>query len=53
VLWQTRDGQGRWVGLTDTYLKVYAVTDRDLHNRITMARMPEQAGERVVEVDLD
>lgn len=53
VLWQTRDGQGRWVGLTDTYLKVYAVTDRDLHNRITRARMPEQAGRRVVEVDLD
>ena len=53
VLWQTRDRQGRWVGLTDTYLKVLAVTDRDLHNCITTVCMPEQADTRVVEVILD
>ncbi len=53
VLWQDRDRQGRWVGLTDTYLKVYAVSDRDLRNRIAIARMPERDGVRTVEVLVD
>jgi threonylcarbamoyladenosine tRNA methylthiotransferase MtaB len=48
VLWQARDRRGRWVGLTDTYLKVYAISDRDLTNRIVTARMP--ADGRVVEL---
>jgi threonylcarbamoyladenosine tRNA methylthiotransferase MtaB len=53
VLWQAQDPQGRWVGLTDTYLKVYAVSDRDLHNRITTVRVPDHADARVVEIIRD
>jgi threonylcarbamoyladenosine tRNA methylthiotransferase MtaB len=33
VLWETRGARG-WSGLTDNYIRVFATSDRDLHNRI-------------------
>jgi threonylcarbamoyladenosine tRNA methylthiotransferase MtaB len=47
VLWETRrDGlptgeAGVWEGLTDTYMRVHAVSDDDLTNRTTGARLIE------------
>jgi len=39
VLWEDREPDGRWSGLTDNYLRVLATTDDDLHNRVLPARL--------------
>jgi hypothetical protein len=39
VLWEQRDAEGRWHGLTDNYLAVTTVSDADLYNRITPTRL--------------
>ena len=39
VLWERQDADGRWRGLTDTYLTVVTALDVDLYNRITPARL--------------
>ena len=38
VLWESRKA-GKWVGLTDNYIRVTARSDRDLANEITWARI--------------
>lgn len=37
VLWETQPEPGAWEGLTDTYVRVQARSDANLHNRITAA----------------
>ena len=39
VLWEDREPDGRWSGLTDNYLRVLATTDDDLHNRVLPTRL--------------
>ena len=39
VLWEKRREDGRWEGLTDTYVRVRAAADADLTNRLTAARL--------------
>ena len=39
VLWQRRQRDGLWVGLTDNYLRVVAHAEGDLHNRLTPTRL--------------
>ena len=34
VLWEVRQRNGRWSGLTDNYIRVYADSDRDLANTV-------------------
>ena len=53
VLWETArpetDGSAiRWSGLTDNYVRVHAVTERDLGNSITDARLVELDGKSVL-----
>lgn len=46
VLWERCRGGGNlpmWEGLTDTYLRVTAPSERDLRNRLTPARLLSQA----------
>ena len=40
VLWESRK-TGKWVGLTDNYIRVTACSDRELMNEITWARIVE------------
>lgn len=44
VLWEHRDAQGRWRGLTDNYLQVVTENEADLYNRITLARLEKGSG---------
>ena len=39
VLWEGRDEEGRWQGLTDTYLRVRALASDNLYNRISTVRL--------------
>ncbi len=39
VLWEQRDAEGRWHGLTDNYLAVTTTNADDLYNRITPVRL--------------
>jgi threonylcarbamoyladenosine tRNA methylthiotransferase MtaB len=39
VLWETRREDGAWEGLTDTYIRVRAISDADLANRLTRVRI--------------
>jgi len=48
VLWMGQGADGAWQGLTDTYLKVRARSERDLYNRITGATITSAAGEALV-----
>ena len=50
VLWEScreSGGTRTWSGLTDNYIRVYAVTPRDLRNTITPARMTALDGSGV------
>jgi threonylcarbamoyladenosine tRNA methylthiotransferase MtaB len=44
VLFESRAG-GRWVGLTDSYVRAAVASDLDLHNRLLPVR-PDQADAR-------
>ena len=49
VLWERASGSGSlWSGLTDNYLRVRAVSDSPLSNRITDARLTELEGDWVM-----
>ncbi|MGI8857901.1 MAG: tRNA (N(6)-L-threonylcarbamoyladenosine(37)-C(2))-methylthiotransferase MtaB [Thermomicrobiales bacterium] len=39
VLWEDREADGRWSGLTDNYLRVLAASDDSIHNRVLPARL--------------
>jgi threonylcarbamoyladenosine tRNA methylthiotransferase MtaB len=39
VLWEQRQRDGLWSGLTDNYLRVVAPAPGDLRNRITATRL--------------
>jgi threonylcarbamoyladenosine tRNA methylthiotransferase MtaB len=39
VLWEQRQRDGLWTGLTDNYLRVVAPAPDDLHNRLTATRL--------------
>lgn len=39
VLWEPRDANGYWHGLTDNYLEVLAYLDVDVYNRVLPARL--------------
>lgn len=39
VLWEDREPDGRWSGLTGNYLRVLAATDNDVHNRMLPTRL--------------
>ena len=44
MLWESKrmDNAGTtWRGLTDNYIRVYAKTNRDLSNSISLARLEE------------
>jgi threonylcarbamoyladenosine tRNA methylthiotransferase MtaB len=43
VLWEERGPDGAWRGLTDTYLRVRAISGADLRNRILAARVTRAA----------
>ena len=47
VLWESRKA-GKWVGLTDNYLRVTAGCDRELDNQITWARIVGLNGQSVI-----
>lgn len=47
VLWESQKA-GRWVGLTDNYLRVTADCDRELDNQITWARIVGLNGQSVI-----
>ncbi len=51
VLWERRDGQGWWQGLTDNYVRVVVRTSRELHNRLVATRLLTVRGD-VVEGEL-
>ncbi|MGC9399626.1 MAG: tRNA (N(6)-L-threonylcarbamoyladenosine(37)-C(2))-methylthiotransferase MtaB [Anaerolineae bacterium] len=48
VLWEQRDAEGRWHGLTDTYLAVTTCSEDDLYNRITPVRLCAVEGRSLV-----
>ncbi|MHB8645222.1 MAG: MiaB/RimO family radical SAM methylthiotransferase [Thermomicrobiales bacterium] len=55
VLWEDREPDGRWSGLTDNYLRILATRDEDVHNlvlptRLTFAEPAYLDGEIVAEV---
>ena len=51
VLWEQRQRDGLWNGLTDNYLRVVAPATVDLRNRITATRLlAAQNGHLVGEV---
>lgn len=39
VLWERRSPAGRWSGLTDNYIRVFAETDMELANTLHLARL--------------
>jgi len=39
VLWEDRESDGRWSGLTDNYLRVLATTGDTVHNRVLPTRL--------------
>ncbi|MBL7202631.1 MAG: tRNA (N(6)-L-threonylcarbamoyladenosine(37)-C(2))-methylthiotransferase MtaB [Anaerolineae bacterium] len=39
VLWEARGPDGRWSGLTDHYVRVYADSDEDLANALRLTRL--------------
>ena len=39
VLWESQDPNGRWAGLTDTYVRVACRSEKPLANQITPARL--------------
>jgi threonylcarbamoyladenosine tRNA methylthiotransferase MtaB len=39
VLWEHQETTGLWSGLTDNYLRVFARSERNLHNLITTVRL--------------
>lgn len=39
VLWETQLGDGRWSGLTDTYVRVFTESPEDLHNVLRAATL--------------
>ncbi len=39
VLWEDRESDGRWSGLTDNYLRVLATTNDNVHNRVLPTRL--------------
>ncbi len=45
VLWETRRPDGRWSGLTDHYLRVYAPSSQDMSHTLTLTRLLELDGE--------
>jgi threonylcarbamoyladenosine tRNA methylthiotransferase MtaB len=47
VLWESQKA-GKWVGLTDNYLRVTADCDRELDNQITWARIVGLNGQSVI-----
>ena len=51
VLWEQRDADGRWSGVTDNYIRVYTESEEDLGNQLTVVRLPrsERARGRVHE----
>ncbi len=42
VLWEERDAEGRWHGLTDNYLSVTARTSHALYNRLVATRLVKE-----------
>ena len=42
------DKAGRWLGLTDNYIRVTAHSDRELANQITWARIIALNGQSVI-----
>ena len=51
VLWERRQRDGLWAGLTDNYIRVVAESESDLHNRLTAAQLvAERDGYLVGEV---
>jgi threonylcarbamoyladenosine tRNA methylthiotransferase MtaB len=51
VLWERRQRDGLWAGLTDNYIRVVAESESDLHNRLTVAQLvAERDGYLVGEV---
>ena len=47
VLWESRKA-GKWVGLTDNYIRVTAGSDRELANEVTWARIVDLNGQSSV-----
>jgi threonylcarbamoyladenosine tRNA methylthiotransferase MtaB len=39
VLWEQRQSNSLWIGLTDNYLRVASHTDANLHNQITITQL--------------
>jgi tRNA A37 methylthiotransferase MiaB len=39
VLWETQLGDGRWSGLTDHYVRVFARSETELANVLCLARL--------------
>ena len=48
VLFEQRDAQGYWTGLTDTYVRVSVRADEDLKNTIRMVHVAGLIGDRAV-----
>lgn len=51
VLWEKRRADGKWIGLTDSYVRVQAESDRPLENEVTLARLTAQK-ENLVQVQV-
>ena len=51
VLWEQRDADGRWYGVTGNYIRVCTKSEEDLANRLVPVMLPrtEQAHGRVHE----
>ncbi|MDE2717099.1 MAG: hypothetical protein OXI33_08790, partial [Chloroflexota bacterium] len=47
VLWESQKA-GKWVGLTDNYIRVTAHSDRELANEITWARIVGLNGQSAI-----
>lgn len=47
VLWEKRDSDGVWSGLTGNYIRVYTRSDADLTNRLLPAKLEEVSGDGV------
>lgn len=48
VLWEQSSRSGHWTGLTDNYVRVRTVSESDLGNRITGARLTGMEGDWVL-----
>ena len=39
MLWEQRDANGRWTGITDNYIRVYTESEEDLGNQLMTVRV--------------